>query len=78
MVPSSIDYLLASICTNTNDARMGPSRILLSLPLKAAGLYLVYLIHTQEDVDDPTATVGWTSRDDVERFRNDLVGWEPR
>ena len=49
---------------------------MLAMPLKEAGLYVIYLIHAEEV--GSTATESWTSRDNVEMFRKEVLGWEPR
>jgi hypothetical protein len=48
---------------------------MLAMPLKEAGLYLIYLIHHE---DDPMTTEDWTTHDDVEQLRKEVAGWEPR
>ncbi|KAF8590084.1 FAD/NAD(P)-binding domain-containing protein [Ramaria rubella] len=53
---------------------MGPDRIMLAMPLKETGIYVIYLIHPQ----DAAVTEDWTTHDSVEKLQNDVVGWEPR
>ncbi|KAF8510993.1 FAD/NAD(P)-binding domain-containing protein [Hysterangium stoloniferum] len=54
---------------------MGPDRIMLALPIKEAGLYVVYLLHPSDIAD---SNEDWTTSDSVELYRKQVEGWEPR